>query len=155
MPAKLSKNTIDSSDREAIFTKVKYRSKLHKIYNNKCFYCNIPLSKKTSTIDHIIATSKGGADTLNNMVLCCSWCNNNKGSHSIKDFLKKLQIGLKNCTNEFYISRYKNAINVCLSNPIGEMSGKEVESVKEPEIKVERIVITAFDLIQNKDFHIK
>lgn len=155
MCSKPQKKSIYPLGKELIYSKIKNRTKLHKIYSNKCFYCNIPLSKKTSTIDHIIATSKGGADTLNNMVLCCSWCNNNKGSHSIKDFLKKLQIGLKNCTNEFYISRYKNAINVCLSNPIGEMSGKEVEAVKELEIKVERIVITAFDLIQNKDFHIK
>ncbi len=139
------------------YTRTNNKSKLYRIYNKKCFYCNIPLSIKTSTIDHVIAISKGGADTLNNMVLCCAWCNSNKGSLSIKDFLKKLEIGLKNCSNDFYMSRYINAINVCLSEPIGERIGKEIEVEKNKQTKTEtnKITITAFDLIQNKDFHIK
>lgn len=53
-----------------------------------CKYCNIGLTQKTATIDHVIPRSKGGRRTLQNEVLSCSICNNQKDNKTLEDFLK-------------------------------------------------------------------
>lgn len=45
--------------------------------NNKCFYCNCDLEKYT--IDHVIPVSRGGSNLIENIVICCSYCNLSKG----------------------------------------------------------------------------
>jgi len=51
----------------------------HRIYRrdgNKCVYCG---TSKQLTIDHVIPKSKGGRNTWENLVTCCTKCNLKKG----------------------------------------------------------------------------
>lgn len=43
-----------------------------------------------ATIDHIRPLVKGGTNFQDNLVLCCSSCNNRKGERSLISFLKEL-----------------------------------------------------------------
>jgi 5-methylcytosine-specific restriction endonuclease McrA len=54
----------------------------HRIFrrdNNECVYCT---SKKDLTIDHVIPRSRGGKNTWENLVTCCSKCNLKKGNRT-------------------------------------------------------------------------
>lgn len=53
-----------------------------------CIYCGTHVSESKMEIEHVIPKSKGGADSLNNLVLACSSCNQAKGSLDLKEFLK-------------------------------------------------------------------
>ncbi len=44
------------------------------IFGDQCFYCDIPLNKKTLTFDHIVPVFLGGRDK-NNLVPSCYPCN--------------------------------------------------------------------------------
>lgn len=55
------------------------RLRIYKRDNYTCTYCG---SKKNLTIDHIIPKSKGGKNTWDNLVTCCSSCNIHKGNRT-------------------------------------------------------------------------
>jgi hypothetical protein len=55
----------------------------------KCFFCKQPLIKFNASIEHLVAKSKGGADTEDNCVACCPHINQLLGNASIKE---KMQI---------------------------------------------------------------
>jgi 5-methylcytosine-specific restriction endonuclease McrA len=55
------------------------RHRIFKRDNNECGYCG---SKKDLTIDHVIPRSKGGKNTWENLVTCCSKCNLKKGNRT-------------------------------------------------------------------------
>ena len=67
-----------------LFNYVRYvyrrlRVNRHRIYRrdgNKCVYCG---TSKQLTIDHVIPKSKGGRNTWENLVTCCTKCNLKKG----------------------------------------------------------------------------
>lgn len=66
------------------------RTILFKRDGNHCAYCNVSLSHKTATIDHITPVSKGGSrGAVLNMVLCCAECNQAKADRPVKEFLKE------------------------------------------------------------------
>jgi 5-methylcytosine-specific restriction endonuclease McrA len=65
-------------------------------FNNKCYYCN----KYGNTIDHVIPTSKGGLEILENMVCSCEKCNKFKGND--KDIATTRELG--SLTNKQHIS---------------------------------------------------
>lgn len=44
-----------------------------------CNWCNLPLTYKTATFEHIIPLAIGGLDNLNNMCLACEKCNRERG----------------------------------------------------------------------------
>jgi 5-methylcytosine-specific restriction endonuclease McrA len=59
----------------------------------KCVYCDavdVPLE-----IEHIIPRSKGGSDSIKNLTVACTKCNQKKSNQDIKEFLKKDQNRLK------------------------------------------------------------
>ena len=58
----------DSPTRAAVFTRDDFR----------CQYCGTRISMGTGTRDHVQPLSRGGADTLDNVVACCKACNSRK-----------------------------------------------------------------------------
>lgn len=50
-----------------------------------CIYCG---SKGKMEVEHVIPRSRGGTDSLNNLVLSCHECNQAKGNMSLSEFLK-------------------------------------------------------------------
>lgn len=67
-----------------------------------CAYCHEPLTAKTATADHKIATAKGGMNVKTNIVIACFGCNQAKGSLSAGQFLNILKGG---CPREFKYQR--------------------------------------------------
>lgn len=58
-------------------------------WQRKCAYCgkkDVPLQ-----VEHIEPKAKGGSDRVSNLCLSCSKCNSDKGSRSVKDFLRNKQ----------------------------------------------------------------
>jgi CRISPR/Cas system Type II protein with McrA/HNH and RuvC-like nuclease domain len=62
------------------------RKRIFKRDDNTCGYCG---SQKNLTIDHIIPKSRGGKNTWENMITCCSRCN------SVKDDRTPEEAGMK------------------------------------------------------------
>ena len=66
------------------------RTLIYKRDDYECQYCD---SKNALTIDHVIPRSKGGQDTWENLVACCTTCNLKKGDKNLKEtnmILKKI-----------------------------------------------------------------
>lgn len=55
------------------------RTVLLRVQGARCFYCNRWLSWSDATLDHMIARSRGGRDSIDNLVACCFQCNQSKG----------------------------------------------------------------------------
>jgi len=69
------------------------RKALFKRDGTQCTYCNTGLSHKTATIDHIIPIAKGGSrNSLFNMVLACSCCNNAKADKALMKYLRSRKV---------------------------------------------------------------
>jgi len=58
------------------------RTLIYKRDDYECQYCD---SKNALTIDHVIPRSKGGQDTWENLVACCTTCNLKKGDKNLKE----------------------------------------------------------------------
>lgn len=54
--------------------------------NFQCQYCGVPVTFGSGTIDHVIPTSRGGANTITNVVCCCKSCNNKKDNMTAEEF---------------------------------------------------------------------
>jgi hypothetical protein len=50
----------------------------------RCCYCHVPTA---ATIEHIQARSKGGKHEIENLRVCCPYCNTRKGTKSLESFL--------------------------------------------------------------------
>lgn len=59
-----------------------------------CTYCGRTLYEDTHTWDHVIPRSQGGGSAPENLVHCCSPCNNRKGDLSVSEFLAGGQNGV-------------------------------------------------------------
>lgn len=48
----------------------------------ECVYCGLKDDRinKNLTLDHVVPESKGGENTIENLVLCCHYCNSSKGN---------------------------------------------------------------------------
>ena len=55
-------------------------------YNCHCAYCGKKIEFDDMTIDHILATSKGGSNDLANTIPSCQLCNNQKADRTIEEF---------------------------------------------------------------------
>jgi 5-methylcytosine-specific restriction endonuclease McrA len=56
----------------------------------QCQYCACKLGLKSGTKDHVMPTSRGGTDTLNNVVAACKACNNKKADRTPSEAGMKL-----------------------------------------------------------------
>ena len=59
--------------------------------NTTCYYCGDPLKSKNRTIDHKIPISRGGQTTLDNLVVSCKRCNEEKGMMNDEEYLGFLE----------------------------------------------------------------
>lgn len=55
-----------------------------------CVYCGV--EPKPKTLDHIIPKSKGGEDSIDNLVLACRDCNQRKADTMVKDLAEAIQL---------------------------------------------------------------
>lgn len=53
-------------------------------YDHRCFYCGDKKNKLTR--DHVLAISRGGTDTIDNVVPACWSCNFKKRARGVADF---------------------------------------------------------------------
>lgn len=51
-----------------------------------CYYCGHPLILKQATVDHLQPQSRGGEDTILNVVPACMSCNRRKGTLTAEEF---------------------------------------------------------------------
>lgn len=56
----------------------------------RCFYCNEKFPASMITIDHFIPKSKGGTNSIDNLVPACRDCNHDKGTEDGEKFKSKL-----------------------------------------------------------------
>ncbi len=56
--------------------------------NYSCIYCGTHASKAKMEIEHVVPRSRGGTDSLNNLVLACHECNQAKSNLSLSEYLK-------------------------------------------------------------------
>lgn len=57
----------------------------------KCQYCGIKLSKKQTTLDHVVPRSLGGKTTWENIVISCFDCNQEKRNRTLQQSGMKLR----------------------------------------------------------------
>jgi hypothetical protein len=50
-----------------------------------CFFCRGPLSKADASVEHLVASAKGGSNGDDNCVVCCKAMNALLGSRSLKE----------------------------------------------------------------------
>lgn len=76
---KKPKELFQSDVRNSIFNLLSQRD------GNGCVYCGEEHTAETFTIEHFVPTSKGGANTLSNMLISCSRCNGNADTKTIME----------------------------------------------------------------------
>lgn len=59
---------------------------LHAAQDGRCFYCEKLVSITSATKDHLVPKSKGGSNSIMNLVMACRHCNTAKGDMSKEDF---------------------------------------------------------------------
>ena len=64
--------------------------------NFKCQYCGKGISLRNATRDHVHPLSKGGPNTLDNLVASCKACNGLKDNMSLAEFERKYNVKLAN-----------------------------------------------------------
>jgi 5-methylcytosine-specific restriction endonuclease McrA len=65
------------------------RQRIYKRDGFECTYCG---NRRNLTIDHILPKSRGGENTWQNLVTCCSSCNRMKGDRTPDEANMKLNI---------------------------------------------------------------
>lgn len=52
-------------------------------YGHKCAYCG---EAKKLTRDHAVPLSRGGTDSIDNIIPACQWCNSRKRTRTVEEF---------------------------------------------------------------------
>lgn len=58
--------------------------------NERCVYCNVHCP--SGSLDHILPLSKGGTDSIDNLVWSCQSCNSSKHDKTLREWVKGNQI---------------------------------------------------------------
>lgn len=61
---------------------------IHKMLNGHCAYCGKKVSLEKVTRDHVVPKSKGGGNTVENILPSCKKCNGSKGDMNLEEFRK-------------------------------------------------------------------
>jgi len=83
------------------------RQNVFKRDGNACVYCG---SKKDLTLDHVIPKSRGGRDSWENLVTCCSKCNSKKADKTPKEAEMEWH-GIANVPNHFAMLGMNKNVN--------------------------------------------
>lgn len=72
-----------------------WRSRMSEAQNHKCCWCGIETTDErdknhSSTLEHVIPTSKGGANHPDNLAMACNKCNHKRGNKPAEQFIKEL-----------------------------------------------------------------
>lgn len=91
-----------------------------------CIYCGIHASKAKMEIEHVVPKSKGGTDSLSNLVLSCHACNQAKGNQDIQTYLKGKPAVLKRVKAHLNINyrdaAHTNSIRLYVMNKLRAMA---------------------------------
>lgn len=60
-----------------------WRRKQFAKQDGKCYYCQRPLKRLKTNVEHVLARSKGGSNDIKNLVLACWECNKKKGARKL------------------------------------------------------------------------
>lgn len=80
--------------REKVSNK-KYREFVKSKFDNKCARCSINNEVSKLTIHHILKTSDGGKDNIDNLIVLCKKCHNDWHNIYEKEFGEKFWEWLK------------------------------------------------------------
>lgn len=69
-------------------------------YEGKCGICGMELSREKMTIAHKIPLSRGGDNSLNNLVLSCWDCSHAKNGLTMDEFFQKIWMIFKHNERE-------------------------------------------------------
>lgn len=76
---------------------------LYSIKGKNCWYCGVSLDGVSEfEFDHFFPKSRGGENDLRNLVPCCPKCNHVKGSKTLEEFRKYLELKNKISRHVFY-----------------------------------------------------
>lgn len=64
---------------------------------SSCFYCPTDLEPGHGTFDHRVALEKGGPNTADNIVRCCTTCQRQKYTKSEEEFRAYVREGMITC----------------------------------------------------------
>lgn len=78
-----------SYGKSAFFTEEEFRVKFESL-GCMCFYCKRPLAFSEATRDHYIPLTKGGDDSIDNIVPACANCNSQKRNKMPDEFISTL-----------------------------------------------------------------
>ena len=70
------------------------------IESEYCFYCGRKLDENNRTYDHVIPVQKGGEDKVENLVACCSECNQIKKNYTLYELINALNSQKRFCDDE-------------------------------------------------------
>ena len=91
-----------------------------------CIYCGIHASKAKMEIEHVVPRSRGGTDSLNNLVLACHECNQAKGNLILSEYLKRKPSVLKRVKAHLGINyrdaAHTNSIRLYVMNKLRAMA---------------------------------
>lgn len=62
------------------------RNEIRRRDGDCCGYCGISLRNIQSHLEHVIPTSRGGRDDLENLIITCRFCNMAKGACELAEF---------------------------------------------------------------------
>jgi hypothetical protein len=77
-----------------------------------CFFCTLPLPKAEASVEHLVASARGGSNGDDNCVACCKAMNALLGSMSLKEKIKVVlnQKGQFKCPNGVESALAKSAL---------------------------------------------
>lgn len=112
---------------------------------NLCEYClsQMSLTGQDFTIDHIIPESEGGTNNLDNLCLCCFWCNNFKKSQTKQtDLLTNKSVRLFNPRFDLWREHFRwspTKTRVIGRTPVGRVTATALRLNRETLVLARRI----------------
>ena len=101
----MKRRQLSKTERREVFQKMRGR----------CAYCGCELKIREMQVDHVHPLSRGGADTLDNMLPACRSCNHRKGSETVEGFRDSVERFPKVLARDSVT--YRNAVRFGLVKP--------------------------------------